>query len=68
MNNICMIYVYIWKTNVEHLEMKIAMSGMKTILEKNCTKEVSSLLDIAEDSLLEKFATETIQNEIGIGK
>lgn len=55
MNNICMIYVYIWRTNVEHLEMKIAMSGMKTILEKNCTKEVSSLLDIAEDRFIWKI-------------
>ena len=50
-----MIYVYIWKTNVEHLEMKIAMSGMKTILEKNNTKEVSSLLDTAEDRFVWKI-------------
>lgn len=50
-----MIYAYIWKTNVEHPEMKIAMSGMKTILEKNYTKEVSGLLDTAEDRFVWKI-------------
>ena len=35
--------------------MKIAMSGMKTILEKNYTKEVNSLLDTAEDRFVWKI-------------
>lgn len=56
---------YTKKTNAEPLEMKIAMSGMKNILE-----EISSLLDTAEEKTgtFGKLVMETIQNEIRIEK
>lgn len=48
--------IYLKKINVELLEMKITMSGMKNILE-----EISSLLDIAEEKM-DTFAKSAMGN------
>lgn len=48
--------IYLKKINVELLEMKITMSGMKNILE-----EISSLLNIAEEKM-DTFAKSAMGN------